>query len=165
MDSIGLLHKEATRPPLIYTPVQSLKQAIVHANVCRSQSLHTATSVRKEARQTAAMSGPATCPSDYHTALELAGCRGQHSRQSHRRHKQPCRLRCPRHSSHQMVSLPVWLGGEEDSGSTRCSPGTTAPGACKLRVTQPPPPPPHSSSYLNESLSTVSFASRFPYGS
>ena len=120
----------------------------------------------EEARQTAGKSGPATCPNAFQAALELAGCPGQHSQQSHRRDKQPWCLQCPGHSSHQMVSLPVWLGGKKDSGSTCCSPGITAPATCKLRVTQPPPPPPpHTSSYLKYCLSSVSFMSRFPFDS
>lgn len=78
---------------------------------------------------------------------------------------QPWHPRRPRQSSHQMVSLPLWLGGRKDGGSTGCSPGVTDPATCKLRVTQPPPPPPpHTSSYLKHCLSSIAL-SYFPRGS
>jgi len=82
MDSTSLLYKEAAQPPRTYTPVQSLKKVMARANAGRSQSLQTATSVRKEARQTAAKSGPATYPNAFRAAFKLPGYGGQHSRQS-----------------------------------------------------------------------------------
>lgn len=90
--------------------------------------------------------------------------RGPRGWQTHRRHNQPRRLQRPRRSSHRRVSLPATPGGKKDGGSTRCSPGITAPAACKRRVTQPPPPP-RTSSCLKRCLSSVSFTPRFPYDS
>lgn len=132
---------------------------MAHVNICRSQSLHTATSARKEARQTAGKQESVMSPDDSHAALELAGQGGQHGQQSHRRHKQPWHLWCPPHSSHQM-GFPPSVSGREGGQWQH-----TAPGTCKLTVTQPPPPPPHTSSYLKQCLSSVSFASHFPYDS
>lgn len=57
--------------------------------------------------------------------------RGPRGWQTHRRHNQPRRLQRPRRSSHRRVSLPATPGGKKDGGSTRCSPGITAPAACK----------------------------------
>lgn len=96
-------------------------------NVCGSQSLRRATSVRGEARQTAAKPGAATCADASH-----AECGGRHSRQS----PQAQRALAPAVSQAQPPpnGFPpihtVWPGGKGDSGSTRCSPGITAPGWC-----------------------------------